>query len=220
MKRVVLALALAAAALARPARAAEVKILQPADRTVVRGSVEFKIQPVFGPRDQFLENPYVHVRDESGKELLETRAPKNNQTGICSAMVDTTRFPDGQYQVTVAYRTFTAGRATEVKEDLVLGVRNSTIRASKLNVEVPDKAFRTDEAADFKVTVLDTRGKPMSGVRVAFKTDKGDLTTDADITDSDGEVTVSLQSEDPQTMTVTITVEGLAPVTKTVKFAQ
>jgi hypothetical protein len=134
--------------------------------------------------------------------------------------VDTTRFPDGQYQVTVAYRTFTAGRAVEVKEDLVLGVRNSTIRASKLNVEVPDKAFRTDEAADFKVTVLDTRGKPMPGVRVSFKADKGDLTSDADITDSDGEVTVSLQSEDVQTMTVTVTVEGLPPVAKTVKFAQ
>jgi hypothetical protein len=211
---------LATAAVAHPAKAGELKILQPADRTVVRGEVEFKVQPVFGPREQFLENPYIHVRDEAGKELLEVRAPKNVQTGICSATVDTTRFPDGQYQVTIAYRTFAGNRAVEVKEDLVLGVRNSTIRPAKMAVDFSDKAYRTDEAADFKVKVLDSRGKPMAGTRVTFKTDKGDLTSDADITDSDGEATVSLQSEELQTMTVTITVEGLPPVTKTVRFAQ
>jgi hypothetical protein len=181
--------------------------------------VEFRVQPVHGPGEQFLSNPYITLKDDQGKELAEVRAPKNLQTGVCSAAIDTTRFRDGQYVATITYRTYLGNKAQETREDLLLGIRNSTIRPAKFTVEVEDRAYRLDEAADFTVKVLDSRGKPLSGARVALKTDQKEPEDLAEITDSDGEATFSVQSEESLTVTVTVTVENMAPVVKKIRFA-
>lgn len=220
MKRVLWGMGLVLAALAAPVGAAELKVLSPADRSVVRGLVEFRIQPIHGPEDQFLSNPYVTIKDLSDREMVQVRAPKNLQTGICSVIVDMSRYPDGQYIATVTYRTYVRNKAQEAREDLVLGVRNSRIRPARFSVQVEDRAYRLDEAADFTVKVLDSRGKPLAGARVALKTDQEDGLDGAEITDADGEATFSVQVEDPATVTVTITVENLAPVVKKIRFAQ
>lgn len=220
MKRFLILTALLLAPLARPAAAAELQVLSPVDKSLVRGTVQFQIRPVHTPLDQFLSNPYVVIRDRDGKELEEVRAPRNLQTGICSVAVDTTRFRDGQYQVEVKYRTLVRNQPQEVSELLTLGVRNTNLRPNRFTVQFEDRAYRLDEAADLTVRVLDGRGKPMEGARVAFKVDKGELPTPAEITDLDGEATLSLQSEELQNITLTITVEGLAPVTRTIRFAQ
>jgi hypothetical protein len=41
---------------------------------------------------------------------------------------------------------------------------------------------------------------------------------DAEITDSEGEAIASVDSEDAQTVTLTVTVENLPPITKVIKF--
>lgn len=220
MKRVLFLGAVLGAALYRPASAAELRVLAPADKSLVRGKVEFRIQPLDTPMDQFLDNPYVRILNQNGERLEEVRAPRNPQTGICTAAVDMTRWKDGQYQVEIRYRTLVGGQPREVQEDLTLGLRNTNARPSRFTVQFEDKGYRIDEAADVKVKVLDARGKPMVGARVAFKADKGDLESEAEITDTDGEAFISVQSEELQTITLTITVEGLPPVTKTVRFAQ
>jgi hypothetical protein len=58
----------------------------------------------------------------------------------------------------------------------------------------------------------------MPGARVTFKSDRGELNSDVELTDSEGEARVTLQSETAQTATITIQVEKLTAVTRTVKF--
>lgn len=219
MKRALFLLALSLTACARPASAAEVQVLAPQDKSVVRGRVEFHIRPLDTPNDQFLDNPWVIIRDQAGQQMDEVRAPRNRQTGICSAAVDTTRYRDGQYQVEIKYRTLVGGQAVTTKREMTLAVRNSSLRAGRFTVELEAKNYRPEEdAADVTVKVLDSRGKPMPGARVAFKVDKGDLESPAEITDSDGEAFITVQSDEPQDIRLTITVEGLAPVVKTIRF--
>jgi hypothetical protein len=201
-----------------PASAAELKILAPVDMAVLRGAVEFKIQPVDAPTDRFLENPYVSFEDSNGRLLQELRAPRNRMTGICSVIVDTTRFQDGVYQAKVRYRTLVNGRARRIEEGRTVAIRNQDIRPVKFSVMVESREYAAEEPADLKVRVLDVKGRPMAGARVTFKSDVGDLESEAQLTDKDGEAFIGVENEDGGPMTVTITVENLPPVKKVIRF--
>ena len=102
---------------------------------VVRGRVEFHIRPLDTPRDQFLDNPWVIIRDHAGQQMDEVRAPRNRQTGICSVAVDTTRYRDGQYQVEIKYRTLVGGQPLTTKREMTLAVRNGSLRPGRFSVD-------------------------------------------------------------------------------------
>lgn len=221
MKRTLFFFALALGALARPAAAADLQIMEPTDKSLVKGTIQFRVKPVDGPTDQFLSNPEVVITTEDGKEVERLRTPRNQKTGICAAPFDTTKLKDGMYLVAITYRTLHMGRAaTEVREDLTLGVRNGKTTPARVVVELDQKDVKLNESCDLTVKVYDGKGKLMPGARVALKVDKGDLDTDAEITDTDGEALASVSSEDAQTVTVTITVENLPPIVKTIKFVE
>ncbi|HEU4751639.1 MAG TPA: Ig-like domain-containing protein [Armatimonadota bacterium] len=213
--------ALALAALALPARAAELKILEPADKTLVRGTVTFKVKPEDGPTDQFLSSPEVVIQDEYGGDIERLRVARDEKSGVCSTQFDTTQLKDGIYLVAVKYRTLEKGvKPTEVREDLTLGVRNTSVKPAKFSIEMDRTEFRTEDAADFTVKVYDSRGRLMPGARVAFKVDKGEVDSDAEITNGLGEASTSVQTEEPDTITLTITVENLPPVTRVLRFVK
>lgn len=223
MKRILTLFAFAAgmAAFCRPAAAAELKIMEPADRSLVKGTVKFRIQPVHAPTDMFLSNPEITVEDEYGKELQKFRAARDVKTQICNATFDSTQIPDGMYLVSIVYPTLSKGKTKQVvREDLTLGVRNGRKAPAQFTVLVETPETKVGEYGDITVKVLDKYKRPMPGARVTFKVDKGEVDTDAEITDSDGEAIASVESEDAQTVTLTITVENLAPIKKTIKFVE
>jgi len=222
MKNQILALTgLALAASIQPASAAEVKVLAPADRSLVRGTVTFRVQPVDAPTDMFFSNPEVSIQDEMGRPVEKLPAVKDPKTGICTAVFDSTKVRDGLYLVTVDYRTLYRGSfPMETREDLSIGVRNGGLRPTKFTVSLPERNYSPDEQADFEVKVYDQRGRLMPGARVSFKVDRGEVNDPADITDTAGEVFSSVSSEEAGTVTLTITVESLPPVTKTIRFAE
>jgi hypothetical protein len=205
---------------AEPARGAQLKVIQPADRSLVRGPVQFRIAPGDEPRDQFLENPYLRIHNGAGQLVREFRVPRDAKTQICSAVLDSTALPDGQYQVEVTYRTLVGGKAVETQQHLTIGIRNSGRNPGRFSVSAPDKATKTDQAADIRVKVLDSGGRPLAGARVLFKASAGTLESEAEITDGDGEAFITLESEDPGAVTVTVTVENLPPQTRTVRFVE
>ena len=193
--------------------------MEPADRTLVKGVVKFSLQPKNEVTEQFLTNPEISIQDEYGKELQKFRAARDVRTQLCSAVFDSTKVPDGIYLVAITYPTLLKGTTKqEVREDLTLGVRNSTRLPERFTVELAQPETKAGEFSDVTVKVFDKYKRPMPGARVQFKVDKGEVDTEAEITDGDGEALASLDSDDPQTVTVTITVENLPPVTKTVKF--
>jgi hypothetical protein len=213
--------ALALGALCRPAAAADLQIMEPTDKSLVKGTIQFRIKPIDAPTDQFLSNPEVAISTEDGKEVDRFRTPRNQKTGICAAPFDTTKLKDGMYLVIITYRTLHLGRTPmEVREDLTLGLRNGRTVPARAVVELDQQEFKLNETCDLTVKVYDSRGKLMPGARVALKVDRGELDTDAEITDTDGEALVSVSSEDAQTITITVTVESLPPIVKTVKFVE
>lgn len=221
MKRALALMGFLTAAALRPAAAAEIKVLAPADKSLVHGRVTVRIQPQNQPNETFFSNPEISVQDEMGTVLEKFPAPRDPATGTCSAWFDTTRLRDGLYLVTITYRALAGGAVpAETREDLSLGVRNGPARPAKFTVTVPDHNCSTDEQADVEVKVYDQRGKLMPGARVAFKVDKGEVNDEADISDGSGEVTTFAASDEPQTVTLTVTVESLPPVTKTLRFVQ
>jgi hypothetical protein len=204
----------------RPAAAAELKILEPKDCSIVKGAVRFKIQPVEAPNERFLKDPEVLVQDENGKNVQKMAAVLDPKTGIGAAAWDSTRVPDGLYLVAITYQTLKGSASEEEREDLTIGVRNGAVKPAKFVVELQAKDYHPGEAVDVAVKVYDQRGKLMPGARVAFKVDKGEMNTDVEISDSTGEVLGSVDSDDPQTVTLTVTVENLPPVMKTIKFVK
>jgi hypothetical protein len=221
LKRLIGLFAVAAGILAfcRPAAAAELKVIEPADRTLVKGTVQFRLQPKHDATDMFLTNPEISIQDEYGKELQKFRAARDIRTQLCSAVFDTTKVPDGIYLVTIIYPTLLKGQIKqEVREDLTLGVRNSTRLPERFTVELAQPETKAGEFSDITVKVFDKYKRPMPGARVSFKVDKGELDTDAEITDGDGEAIASIDSDDAQMITLTISVENLPAVTKTIKF--
>jgi uncharacterized membrane protein len=223
LKRILTLFALAAgiAAFGRPAAAAELKILEPADYTVVKGIVKFRIQTIHAAADQFLANPTITVEDEFGKPLQKLNAVRDSKTQISTATFDSTKVPDGMYLVSIVYPTLHQGKTKqEVREDLTLGVRNGKRVPATFTVELESPKTKVGDYSDITVRVLDKNKRPMAGVRVTFKVDKGEVDTEAEITDSDGEAIASVESEEAQTVTLTITVENLPPVKKTIRFVE
>jgi hypothetical protein len=219
LKRFALSLALALAA--APAGAAEIKLMQPADRSIVRGVVTFQMKPELAPTDQFLSNPQISIQDEYGKEIEGLRIVRNGGTGVCSAAFDTRKLKDGVYLVAVTMRTLDRGaRAVETREDLTLAVRNTPVRPGRFTIGIEKRPYKLDEQAEVSVKVLDQHGRPMPGARVTLKVDTGDLDTDVEITDSAGEAFASLGSEDPQVVNLIITVEHLPPVKQVIRFVE
>lgn len=222
MKRSLTLFALALAAVCcRPAAAAELKIIEPADRSLVKGTVKFRIQPVHAPTDMFLSNPEIKVEDEYGKEIRKLNAARDVKTQICTVTFDTTLVPDGMYLVSIVYPTLFKGQTKqEVREDLTLGVRNGKKVPAAFTVLVEGAEAKVGAYSDITVKVLDKYKRPMAGARVTFKVDKGEVDTEAEISDSEGEAIASVDSEDAQTVTLTIIVENLAPITKVIKFVE
>jgi hypothetical protein len=219
MKRalVLLTFALSLSAV-RPVQAAELKILEPTDRSVVKGAVTFKVKPEHAPGEQFFQNVDIRIQNEFGTTLQKLVAVFDRRTGICAVPFDTRRLRDGMYTAVISYRTLVGDKAQPVEEDLVFGVRNGTTKPVKFTVELEEREFGDEEGADIVVKVLDSRGKPMTGARVAFKVDKGETSSDAEITDTEGEAFVTVDSDEVGSVTLTITVEGLPPVTKVIRF--
>jgi hypothetical protein len=215
----ILSLSALALLAAGPATAAELKVMQPADRSIVRGVVTFQMKPELGPTDQFLSNPEISIQDDYGKEIEKLRIVRNGNTGVCTATYDTRQLRDGVYLVAITFRTLEGGRKpVDTREDLTLAVRNGPARPGRFSVVLEDRPYKLDEQAEITVKVLDQNGKPMNGARVAFKVDRGDLDTEAEITGVEGEATASIDSDDAQQVTLLITVEHLPPVRRVVRF--
>ena len=222
MKRPFIPLVLTLAAVsALSAGAAQLKILEPLDRSIVRGTINFQVKPELAQTDQFLAPPDVLVQDEYGNEVRKLRAVRDPRTGICSVPLDTTQVPDGRYSAVVAYRTLLQGRAPqEVRQEIDFGVRNRPNRPGRFEVELGDKPYGPNDQCDVVVRVRSQRGQLMPAARVAFKVDKGEVDSAAELTDSDGEAVTTVDSEEAGQVTLTITVENLAPVTKTIRFVE
>jgi hypothetical protein len=121
--------------------------------------------------------------------------------------------------VQIQYRVLERGLApVEVTEDLTLGIRNGRSRPTRIALEGGVTDQKTGETHDLTIRVYDQNGKRLPGARVALKVDRGSVDTDAEITDALGEVSTSIGSEVPGTVTLTITVENLPPVTRVLRF--
>lgn len=203
----------------RPVAAAELKIMSPLDRSVVRGTVQFRIAPVHGPNEQYFSDPDIVLEDEYGRLLKKLIAVRDPKSGLCVASLDTTQVPDGLCEALVTYRTLMGGTIPQSwSDEITLAVRNGAARPARFKVEIENREYHPGESCDVAVTVYDQKGKPMPGARVAFKVSKGDVDTDAEITDRDGEAGAGIDSDDPQQITLTVTVEALPPVTQVVRF--
>lgn len=216
-----LAAALALLACAGPLNSAEIEVVAPRDRSLVRGTVEFQLRPRHEPGERFFENPEVSIQDEQGKELTRFPAYMDARTGICSAKWDTREFRDALYLAEIHYRALNAANNdVSTSEVLYLGLRNGRNRPARFSVELADQHFKLDDGADLTVRVYDRMGKRLPGARVGLSAPGAILDAEAEITDSDGEATVTLSAEGPRTVTLTITVEHLPPVKRTLRFIE
>ncbi len=220
MKRLLLLLPLLLPAGARPAAAAELKILAPADRAILKGIAEFNILPEHAQGELFLQNPEVILQNEYGEEVQKLPAARNPQTNVCTSRTDTSLLPDGLYLVTIKYRVLVQGMPQDVREDLTLGIRNKPVKPGRFTVEYQKKDYKLGEPCELTVRVLDAKGRRLPATRVAFKVDKGEIDTEAEITDSSGEVIAQIDAEEADTITLTVTVDGLPAVTRVVKFVE
>lgn len=212
--------ALLTLAVLRPAGAAQINVMEPADHSIVKGTVPFRIRTDLEPGELFFYNPDIIVRDDNGKEVTKFRPYRDLKTGILNASLDTTPLKDGLYLFSVVYQTLRGDKVVETREEMSLGVRNGKTKPAKIYVKVPDKPLSTEDAADFVVTVTDERGRRMPAAQVRLKVDKGELGSPADVTDSHGEVNGTVNSDDAQSITLTITVEDLPPVTRVIQFVE
>lgn len=219
MKRLLFALPLLLIG-AGSASAAELKILEPADRTVVKGIAEFKILPEHAKGEVFLQNPEVILQNEYGEEVQKLPAARDPKTNICTTRTDTSLIPDGMYLVTIKYRVLVANIAKDVREDLTIGVVNKPAKLGRLYVTLLNKNHKVDQPVEVNVTLVDQKGKRIAAHRVTFKVDKGEVDSDAEITDSSGEALVSVYSDEAQIVTLSVLVDGLPAVTRTIKFVE
>jgi hypothetical protein len=222
MKRLILALGLACFAVAaRPSAAAELEILEPQDRSIVKGTINVRIKPQNEQTEMFFENPRLSIQDEFGTDLQKLEATLNPATGVCSAKWDTTKVKDGLYVIAISYRTLVRGATPQTDDDeITVAVRNGSRKPAKFTVKLEERPYKGEEGCEVTVKVLDAAGKPMPGARVSFKVDKGDIDTDVELTDGEGEAFTTVDSEEVATVTLTITVENLPPVKKVIRFVQ
>jgi hypothetical protein len=208
------------AAMARPSSAAELEIMEPKDRAILKGAVEFKIKPVHLEGEEFFENPEVRIQTPDGVTMHQFTAVLNPQTGICAGTLDTKKLPDGIYLAEISYRTLKGDQAEDAGWDMVVAVRNGAARPAKFTLEVEDKTHEVGEQCDLIIKVLDAKGKPMPGARVSITTQGGRLDGPAEITDRGGEAFFILDSDEAGQVSVTVTVEHLAPVTRVIRFGK
>ena len=201
------------------ASGAELQLMAPADHSLVKGTVTFQVRPQHTPAERFFENPDVILQNESGEEMQKVPAPIDPKTGVCSASIDTRGLPDGRYTAEFKYRCLIQGDQPETtSEFLTLGVRNGATRPARFTVKVDDQVYDEDHPAEVTVRVLDRKGKPMPAARVEFKTNRGAPDDDAEITDRDGEATTFVEYDEGGTVNLTVTVEQLPPVQRTLRF--
>ena len=200
------------------APAAEIEVAAPGDRSVLRGIVEFRLRPKHEPGESFLSNPEVSFQDEYGKEVHRFPTTYNQQSGLCTGSLDTRDLKDGLYLVTVRHRYLLGAQARDVEEDRVYGVRNRTLRPRRFTVEFQNRPFRTAEPCDVTVRVLDQNGRRLPAARVDFKITGAELDTTAEITDSSGEAAAMISSDEPSTATLQVSVEGLPPISRQIRF--
>lgn len=216
----ILTAGLAALAIGGPARASELKVLEPADCAIVKGTVNFRIQTEQAQGERPLSAPELVIQDETGNELTQLRALRDRVTGICTTSLDTRRYPDGQYLVRLKYRSLKAGKVEDTLDEMTLSFRNTRVHPAKFTVTMVDRPYKLDEPCEVTVKVTGNYGKVMGGARVSFKIDKGDVGRGTEISDSDGEVILNITGTDVANAVLTITVEDLAPVTRTIKFVE
>ncbi len=203
---------------ARPTAAADLEVLEPKDRTVVQGQIRFRIKPSEGSGERVIASPEISVEDELGNGLITLPTLRSPTTGICSVVLDSTRLRDGLYRVKISYKALRGEIAELAEEWLTLGVRNARLRPARFLVDWTDRVYPVTDGCELRVTVLDARGKPFVAARVTVKAEGGGVDADAWITDADGEAIILVDSETAGSVTVTITVEGLPPVKRVVRF--
>jgi len=207
-------------AILHPAAAAQIHVMEPADHSIVKGTVQFRLRTEQDPGEQFFYNPDIIVRDDKGQEVLKFHPTRDLQTGIVEGTLDTKTLKDGLYLVSIVYETLRNQKVVETREEMSLGVRNGKTKPGKIYVKLPDTTPNTDDGADILVTVTDEKGRRMPAAQVHVKVDKGEVGSPDDVTDSHGEATVNLTSDDPQSVTLTITVDDLPPITRVIQFVE
>lgn len=207
-------------AILHPAAAAQIHVMEPADHAILKGTAQFRLRTELEPGEQFFYNPDIIVHNDSGQEVLKFRPTRNLQTGIVEGSLDTKTLKDGLYLFSIVYQTLRGEKVVETREEMSLGVRNGKAKAGKIYVKLPETTPNTDDGAEILVTITDEKGKRMPAAQVHFKVDKGELGSPDDVTDSHGEATVNLTSDDPQSVTLTITVDDLPPVTRVIQFVE
>ncbi len=202
----------------RPVGAADVQVVAPADKSVVRGVVQFRIRPVEAPGERYFSNPEVVLVDEDGKSVANTVAVRDPKTKLCELTLDTARYPDGVYLLTVDYRNLAGDRARNVRSEINLSFRNRGPKPARFVVDLPATAKADDTGVPVTVRVYDARDQLLPGARVEFQAVGGELDSAAELTFHDGEATATVQSEKAGNCNVTIRVEALPSVTRTVRF--
>jgi hypothetical protein len=205
----------------RSVAAAELKVLEPADHSLVKGTVTIKVKPEMDEGEKLASYPEIAIQNEKGEEVMKVAASADTLTGVTTGSFSTLKLPDGLYTAVMTYKISAALGATEEQEqDLTLGVRNGAKKPARFVVELAEKPYKGDDVAEVTVRVYDQTGMLMPGARVAFKTDKGEVDSDAEITDSTGEVHTAVDSEETVIATLTITVEDLPAVKKVIRFVE
>lgn len=200
--------------------AAEITVVQPVDRTVLSGVVEFRLKPSLAPGESFLSNPEVAFQDEYGREVQRLGTTYDQARGYSWGRLDTSVLKDGLYLVEVKHRVLAGAQPKDIEADLMLGVRNGRSRPARFTIEYQNRPHKTSESCEVTVRVFDERGRRLPASRVAFEATGGsEVDTPAEITDSDGEARVSLSREEAGMAGLRVTVESLAAQAREVRFA-
>jgi hypothetical protein len=209
---------LAILAAAAPAAAAELKVLEPSDRSVLKGKLRVRIMPVLEEGEKRVTPPELVVKDREDTNLMTLHGVLDEKSGEFIVPLDTTRFPDGFYQLGITMRVRNGMGEVVEAADLAMGFRNGGGRPARFTVEVEPRVFEADDSAPLTVRVFDQRGRPMPGARVTFKVERGTADRSVEITDGDGEAFISVDSDEGMPVAVTIQVENLPPVVRRIPF--
>ncbi len=202
-----------------PVTATDVLVETPGDKTVVRGTMQVRIRPVDAPGERYFADPDVTLINETGRTVASTIAVRDPKTKVCELSLNTERYPDGVYLLTVAYRNLAGNRARSVRTELSLSFRNRGPKPARFVVEAaPAVKAGDDGGTPITVRVFDAKGTLLPGARVEFQATGGELDTPAELTHHDGEAIATVQSPKAGMCSVTIRVEALPPITHMVRF--
>ena len=201
--------ALFAAAL--PAQAeGKIQLVKPAgDAAEFRGPIELQVRTVLGPKDRLLLAPDVVIQNELGLEVH--KGTMQGENGLYTFQWNDPKSPDGPYYLTINWHYLLDGQKQDRQStNLTVGVRRNPSPLARLTLTASPLKVPAGEDSEISVKVVDMRGKAAAGVRVGFRTNQGELNSDAEITDSDGEAVVSLATEKEGAATVTATAGKLS----------